>query len=71
MPENGGTVPVLELSPAEAEAKEACLRVHDALVTLRDDADPARFLRPAIEHFDFLGEEFDPPLTDLFDQRTG
>lgn len=56
---------IVRLTPAEADAKERCLRVHDALVTLRDDADPALFRRPAVEHFDLLGEEFDPPLADL------
>jgi LmbE family N-acetylglucosaminyl deacetylase len=64
---------VLYLAGAEADAKEACLRVHDALVTLRDDADPKLWRRPATEHFDFLGEELHPPVADLFaaSQRDG
>jgi LmbE family N-acetylglucosaminyl deacetylase len=57
---------VVHLSDAEIEAKEACLRAHDALITLRDDADPSLLRRPPVERYDFLGEDFDPPLDDLF-----
>ena len=56
----------LHLSAAEIEAKEACLRVHEALVTLRPDAPPGFLARPPIEHYDYLGEDFDPPRDDLF-----
>jgi len=56
----------LRLSDAEAAAKEACLRAHEALITLREDGDPDLIRREPVEHFDLLGEEFDPPLDDLF-----
>jgi LmbE family N-acetylglucosaminyl deacetylase len=57
----------LRLSPAEADRKEACLRVHEALVTLRDDGPPELLRRPPVERFDFLGEDRTPPAADLFD----
>jgi len=57
---------VLTLSEPEIDRKEACLRVHEALVTLRPGGDPALMLRPPIERYDFLGERCDPPLSDLF-----
>ena len=57
---------ILDLTPEEADAKERCLRIHEALVTLRDDGEPELIRRPPIERYDFLGEEFDPPVDDLF-----
>jgi len=57
---------VLRLDERETDAKEACLRVHEAFVTLRDGGDPGWIRRPPIEQYDFLGESFDPPLPDLF-----
>jgi len=57
----------ITLTEREIEAKERCLRVHDALVTLVDDESDKMKLRPAVERFDFFGESFDPPLDDLFD----
>ena len=57
---------VIELTEPEIEAKEACLRIHEALITLREDADPALLRRPPVERYDFLGEDCAPPLTDLF-----
>ena len=57
---------VLHLTPGEIDAKEKCLRIHEALVTLREDAEPGLILRPGIERFDFLGESFTPPVDDLF-----
>lgn len=56
----------LHLDEAEVDVKEACLRVHEALVTLRPDGDPDRARRPAVERYDLLGEDHDPVLTDLF-----
>ena len=44
----GAEVVVHYLSSAEeAEAKESCLRVHEAMVTLREDGDPSLLRRPA------------------------
>lgn len=61
---------VLSLSEEEAAAKEACLRVHEAFVTLDPDhPDPAVIRRPPVERYDLLDEEFDPPLDDLFSRR--
>jgi len=57
---------IVRLSEAEIDAKEACLREHDALITLRDDAEPLLLVRPPVERYDFLGESFDPPVDDLF-----
>lgn len=57
----------LELGEAEIDAKEACLRVHEALVTLRPGGAAPLHLRPAVEHYDFLGEDHAPPLAGLFD----
>ncbi|MEE8105327.1 MAG: PIG-L family deacetylase [Planctomycetota bacterium] len=57
---------VVRLSESEIAAKEACLREHDALVTLRDDGDPALLRRPPVERYNFLGESFDPPLDSVF-----
>ena len=43
------------------------LRLHEALVTLRaDHDDETLLLRPPIERYDFLGEDFTPPADDLF-----
>ncbi len=58
---------VLDLSPTEAEAKEACLRVHDAMVTLVEGDPGGRVFRPPVERYDLLGEAFAPPLGDLFE----
>lgn len=57
---------VIDLSPAEADAKEACLRVHEALITLRDDGDPELLRRPPIERYAFFGETRSEPVSDLF-----
>jgi LmbE family N-acetylglucosaminyl deacetylase len=55
------------LAEAEIEAKETCLRLHEALVTLRPDHEDETLLRrPPIERYDFLGEEFTPPVDDIF-----
>ena len=57
---------VVYLSPDEVEAKEACLRTHEALVTLRADGGPGLLLRPPVERYDFFGEPLDEPVDDLF-----
>ena len=57
---------VVELSPAEIDAKEAALRVHEAFVTLMPSEDPELLQRPPIERYDFLGEDRSPPVSDLF-----
>jgi LmbE family N-acetylglucosaminyl deacetylase len=46
---------VLELTPEEVAAKEACLRVHDALVTHDPDHDGDLLYRPPVERYSFLG----------------
>jgi LmbE family N-acetylglucosaminyl deacetylase len=47
---------VMELTPEETKAKEACLRIHEALVTLDPDGDPELLYRPAVERYSLLGE---------------
>ena len=59
---------VLHLDEDATRAKEAALRVHDGLVTLMDDGPQGCFRRPPIERYDLLGEDFAPPLDDLFAQ---
>jgi len=56
----------LDLGPAEIDAKEACLRVHEAPVTLRADPQGAFIVRPPVEHYDFLDQRCAPPVDDLF-----
>lgn len=56
---------VITLTPDEVDAKEDCLRIHDAIVTLKDAPDAIRVRRPGIECYDLLGEDHDPPLEDL------
>ena len=56
------------LTEAEAAAKEACLRVHEALATIDPDvaAETGLLLRPAVEELDVLGADFAPPVDDVF-----
>ena len=57
----------LTLSDSERDTKEACLRVHEALVTLSPDGDDSTLVvRPPVEHYDLLGESHAPRLVDLF-----
>ena len=56
---------VLELTPDEIKAKEACLRVHDALVTLDPDRNGELLYRPPVERYSFLGENGNSPGSDL------
>ena len=42
---------VIHLDAAETEAKQACLEVHEAIVTLREDPDDERIYRPPVERF--------------------
>lgn len=57
---------VIHLTPGEAEKKERCLRIHEALVTLFAENEPGLMLRPPIERYDLFGEAFNPPADDLF-----
>ncbi|NNE43295.1 MAG: hypothetical protein HKN12_03730 [Gemmatimonadetes bacterium] len=54
------------MTDEEAEAKEAVLRVHDALITVRDDAPPELIRRPRVERFSWLRDTHGPPAPDLF-----
>jgi len=58
----------LRLDERETAAKEACLRVHDGIVTLyADRAQRGRLLlRPPVEEFDLLGECLTAPTDDVF-----
>ncbi|MHC4973625.1 MAG: PIG-L deacetylase family protein [Planctomycetota bacterium] len=56
---------ILHLTEEEIDAKERCLRIHEAFVTMRDD-DGTLLRRPPVERYDFLGEERSPPVSDLF-----
>ena len=57
---------VVRLDAAEAAAKERCLEIHEALVTLRADHPNADLLRrPPIERYSFFGEDHTPPLPDV------
>jgi LmbE family N-acetylglucosaminyl deacetylase len=46
----------LHLSASEIAAKEACLRVHEALVTISEGGPADLIRRPPIENYAFLGE---------------
>ena len=59
----------ISLAPAEIEVKEACLRVHEAVVTLSAQGPADLPRRPPVEHYDLFGEAHDPPLADLFARR--
>ena len=56
---------ILHLTEDEIDAKERCLRIHEAFVTLRDAAGTL-LRRPPVERYDFLGEERSPPVSDVF-----
>jgi LmbE family N-acetylglucosaminyl deacetylase len=56
---------ILHLTEEEIEAKERCLRIHEAFVTMRD-TDGTLLRRPPVERYDFLDEERSPPVSDLF-----
>ncbi|MHC4490203.1 MAG: PIG-L deacetylase family protein [Planctomycetota bacterium] len=56
---------ILHLTDDEIEAKERCLRIHEAFVTMRDAAGKL-LRRPPVERYDFFGEERSPPVSDLF-----
>jgi LmbE family N-acetylglucosaminyl deacetylase len=57
---------VVHLSEEEANAKEAALRIHEAMITLRSDGDPDLIRRPPVERYDFLAESMPEPVGDLF-----
>ncbi|MDJ0974400.1 MAG: PIG-L family deacetylase [Planctomycetota bacterium] len=56
----------LALEQVEIEVKEQCLRIHDAHISLVDETETGRVLRPPVECFEFWGESHQPPLDDLF-----
>lgn len=56
---------VLTLTESEIDAKEACLAIHEAVISMRGE--DGRPTRPPLERFDLLGERHDPPLADLFE----
>ena len=58
---------VVRLDAREARAKEDCLRIHEALVTVLDDGPDDLLRRPAVERYDFLGETLAPPVADVFE----
>jgi LmbE family N-acetylglucosaminyl deacetylase len=58
---------VVRLDAREARAKEDCLRIHEALVTVLDDGPEELLRRPAVERYDFLGESLAPPVDDVFE----
>ena len=57
---------IIHLTPDEVDKKEACLRLHEAIITMREDGDPSLLRRPPREKYDLLAEEIDPPADDLF-----
>lgn len=58
---------VVKLDAREARAKEDCLRIHDALVTILDEGPEELLRRPAVERYDFFGEAMSPPVADVFE----
>jgi LmbE family N-acetylglucosaminyl deacetylase len=56
---------LIHLTDDEIDAKERCLRIHEAFVTMRDDGGNL-LRRPPVERYDFLGEDRSPPVSDLF-----
>jgi len=56
---------VVELDPPAVDAKQQALDAHEAFVTMKDDGS-GRQVRPPVDRYDFLGEAFRPPVTDLF-----
>jgi LmbE family N-acetylglucosaminyl deacetylase len=57
----------LTLDPEARAAKERCLRIHDALITLVEDGPENALRRPPIEYYDFLGESFPQRRRGLFE----
>jgi len=58
---------IIELEGAEIDAKERCLTIHEALITLGDAPDNDRIVRPPIERYAFLAENHAPPIRSLFE----
>lgn len=56
----------LALDQTEIEVKEQCLRIHEAVISLVDETEAGRTLRPPVECYDFWGESHEAPLDDLF-----
>ncbi|MHC4952808.1 MAG: PIG-L deacetylase family protein [Planctomycetota bacterium] len=57
---------VVLLEPDEIDAKEACLDIHEAIVTMKGNGSDGRIVRPPVERYSFLRESMDPPGDDLF-----
>jgi LmbE family N-acetylglucosaminyl deacetylase len=58
----------LVLDERERAAKEACLRVHEAVASIDPEYASERglLLRPAVEELDVLGTDLSPPTDDVF-----
>ena len=59
---------IVNLTPEEVDAKERCLRIHEAIVTLKPDGpdDALKAVRPHEECFEFFGEPYGTQTDDLF-----
>lgn len=57
---------VVHLTGEEIDAKERCLRIHEALVTLVPGSGDKLMIRPPVERYAFLGEDLDRETDDLF-----
>ena len=62
---------VVELDAQEARAKEDCLRIHEALVTVLDEGPEDLLRRPPVERYVFLGERTGDRVADVFDGLDG
>ena len=58
----------IELTPDEVAVKQTCLEAHDAIVTMNEDEESEKMVRPPIERFSFFRETVRPVVSDLFDQ---
>jgi LmbE family N-acetylglucosaminyl deacetylase len=56
----------IHLTPEEIDAKERCLRIHEAFVTLSDDGPEGLLRREPIERYRFLGETRTAVVDDVF-----
>jgi len=57
---------VVHLTPREIEAKERCLRLHEAFVTVKEDGPEGLLRRPPIERYAFFDGRPAAPVDDLF-----
>lgn len=58
---------LVELTPAETNAKQRCLDIHEAPIRILPDPTDDAGTRPPIEHYDLFRESHEPPLAWLFD----